>query len=44
LPPHDAPSLLNADPRLTILIDAWDRVPEAIRVGIMAMIGAASKD
>jgi hypothetical protein len=34
----------NADPRLADVIDAWDRLPEAIRAGIMAMIGVASKD
>jgi hypothetical protein len=34
----------NADPRLTMLIDAWDRLPEAIRAGIVAMIGVASKE
>jgi hypothetical protein len=31
------------DPDLAAVIDAWDRLPEAIRAGIVAMVKAASK-
>jgi hypothetical protein len=30
------------DPDLTVLVDAWPELPEAIRAGILAMVGAAS--
>ncbi len=30
------------DPDLTAVIEAWDRLPEAIRAGIVAMVKAAS--
>ena len=30
------------DPDLTAIIDAWDRLPEAVRAGIVAMVRAAS--
>jgi hypothetical protein len=33
----------QTDPDLAAIIDAWDRLPEAIRAGIMAMVRAASK-
>jgi hypothetical protein len=29
------------DPALTVVIEAWDRLPEAIRAGILAMVKAA---
>jgi hypothetical protein len=32
------------DPELSALIAVWPKLPQAIRTGIMAMIGAASKD
>ena len=31
------------DPGLAAVIEAWDRLPEAIRAGILAMVKAASK-
>ncbi len=41
-----APSVIHdscqTDPDLAAVIDAWDRLPEAIRAGIMAMVKAAS--
>jgi hypothetical protein len=30
------------DPDLAAVIDAWDRLPEAVRAGIVAMVKAAS--
>jgi hypothetical protein len=33
----------QANPDLAAVIDAWDRLPEAIRAGIVAMVQAASK-
>jgi hypothetical protein len=35
--------MLPADARLAMVIDAWDRLPEAIRAGIVAMVEAAAK-
>lgn len=32
---------LSIDPALAALIDAWPKLPEAIRAGILAMIRAA---
>ena len=31
------------DPDLAAVIDAWDRLPEAVRAGIVAMVKAAVK-
>jgi hypothetical protein len=31
------------DPDLTAVIDTWDRLPEAVRAGIVAMVKAASQ-
>jgi hypothetical protein len=31
----------NIDPALASLIDAWPKLPEAIRAGILAMVQAA---
>jgi hypothetical protein len=31
----------QTDPGLTAVIDAWDRLPEAVRAGIVAMVKAA---
>jgi hypothetical protein len=31
------------DPDLAAVIDAWDRLPEAVRAGIVAMVKAASR-
>jgi hypothetical protein len=33
--------LLPADPDLATVVDAWDRLPEAVRAGIVAMVKAA---
>ena len=38
------PEMLPADPDLTAVIDAWDRLLEAVRAGIVAMVKAAGKD
>jgi hypothetical protein len=35
--------LLPADPDLKAVVDAWDRLPETVRAGIVAMVQAASK-
>jgi len=32
----------KTDPDLAAVIEAWDRLPEAIRAGIVAMVKAAS--
>jgi hypothetical protein len=32
----------QTDPELTAVVDAWDRLPDAIRAGIVAMVKAAS--
>src|SRR5262245_33872812 len=41
-----APSLRHdtclTDPDLTTVVNAWDRLPEAVRAGIVAMVKAAS--
>jgi hypothetical protein len=34
--------MLPADPDLAAVISAWDRLPEAVRAGIVAMVKAAS--
>ncbi len=33
----------QTDPDLAAVVDAWDRLPEAIRAGITAMVKTASK-
>jgi len=33
----------DLDPDLAALIDAWPDLPEAVRAGISAMVGAAQK-
>jgi hypothetical protein len=30
------------DPDLAVVVDAWDRLPHAVRAGIVAMVQAAS--
>jgi len=37
---QSATRLLPADPRLIAINEAWDRLPEAIQAGIMAMVKA----
>jgi hypothetical protein len=32
----------KTDPDLTAVIESWDRLPEVVRVGIVAMVKAAS--
>jgi hypothetical protein len=32
----------SSDPELTAVVNAWDRLPDAIRAGILAMVKAAS--
>jgi hypothetical protein len=34
---------LPADPDLAAVVDAWDRLPEAVRGGIVAMVRAARR-
>ncbi len=34
----------NGDPDLSAVIDAWPSLPEAIRAGILAMVGASGGD
>jgi hypothetical protein len=42
-PPHHIPTdTCQTDPRLATVIDAWDRLPEAVRAGIMGMIQAVA--
>jgi hypothetical protein len=42
--PTDLPTdTCQNDPDLFAVIEAWDRLPEAIRQGIVAMIVAAAK-
>ena len=41
--PSLLPEMLPADPDLAILVNTWDRLPEAVRAGIVAMVKAASK-
>jgi hypothetical protein len=33
----------QTDPNLTAIIDAWDRLPQAVRAGIVAMVKAARR-
>jgi hypothetical protein len=35
--------MLPADPDLKAVVEAWDRLPEAVRAGIVAMVKAAAK-
>jgi hypothetical protein len=37
------PELLPADPDLATVVDAWDRLPQAVCAGIVAMVKAASR-
>jgi hypothetical protein len=32
----------QTDPGLATVVDAWDRLPEAVRAGIVAMVKAAT--
>jgi hypothetical protein len=36
--------VLPDDPDFAAVADAWDRLPEAVRAGIVAMVKAASKE
>ncbi|MDE2100036.1 MAG: tyrosine-type recombinase/integrase [Patescibacteria group bacterium] len=36
------PEMLPADPALMEVVNAWDRLPEAVRAGIVAMVKAAT--
>jgi hypothetical protein len=36
--PHDSCPI---PPELNLVIDAWDRLPEAVRAGIVAMVKAS---
>ena len=37
------PEMLPVDPDLASVVDAWDRLPEVVRAGIVAMVKAATK-
>jgi hypothetical protein len=38
-----ATDICQTNPDLTAVVDAWDRLPEAVRAGIVAMVKAASR-
>jgi hypothetical protein len=38
-----AAGLLPADPELAAVVAAWDRLPAAVKAGIVAMVQAAAK-
>ena len=40
---QNATRLLPEDSDLAAVIEAWDRLPEALKAGIVAMVKAASK-
>ena len=37
---HLATDTCQTDPDLAAVVDAWDRLPEAVRAGIVAMVKA----
>jgi hypothetical protein len=37
------PELLPSDPALRDLVSAWDRLPEVVRAGIVAMVRSATR-
>ena len=39
---HLATDTCQTDPDLASVVDAWDRLPEAVRAGIVAMVKATS--
>jgi hypothetical protein len=39
---HFPTDTCKTDPNLAAVIDAWDRLPEAVRAGIVAIVEAAS--
>jgi hypothetical protein len=39
---HLATDTRQTDPDLATVVDAWDRLPEAVRAGIVAMVRAAA--
>jgi hypothetical protein len=39
---HILPTSRDQDPDLALIVGAWDRLPEAVRPGIVAMVKAAS--
>ena len=41
--PSTATRLLPADPDFAAVVNAWDRLPEAVRAGIVALVKAALK-
>ncbi len=43
LGPHLATDTCQTEPDLATVMDAWDRLPEAVRAGIVAMVKAAAK-
>jgi hypothetical protein len=40
--PKALPEAIPADPDLAAVIDAWDRLPAALKAGIVAMVKAAA--
>ena len=42
---HRMPTdICQTDPDLAVVIDAWDRLPEAVRAGIVAIVQAAGRE
>jgi hypothetical protein len=39
---HALPTSHGQDPDFALIVAAWDRLPEAVRAGIVAMVKAAS--
>jgi hypothetical protein len=39
---HYPTDIRQTDPNLATVVDAWDRLPEAVRAGIVAMVKAAA--
>jgi hypothetical protein len=38
-----SPEPAQTDPQLAAVVDAWPKLPEALRAGILAMVKAASE-
>jgi hypothetical protein len=41
---HLATDTCQNDPDLAAVVDAWPKLPEALKAGIVAMVRAASRD
>ncbi len=38
------PEIVHSDPGLAMVVRRWDSLPEAVRVGIVAMVRAAGQE